>query len=1062
MTVTTYLIIWVTYALLLRICYYFVLGLPVKLVTEMTIGTGVVGCVVGLLILLRPWLSFRRQTSNSTVTFHANRIFSAIVMIVVIYTITLTAINELPPAVAISPWVGHLNIALFYRLIYYLLLIYVLLTALEIFGRFPLAETGLTLIVSYGVLNGGFFNIFETTKVSLFYGLTLITFLVHLIEPRPSAPKNYLALPIVIFALIGAVATWQAFYVYASFVRWVALLNWMVVYYLLVTVIGSLQQVKRLMVALLMMAGLVAIAALSTLPPTAWQVGWTRALSLRLHIGQAYSNPLGIYTAMYIVLSLGSLSIWSKRHQRMGLILLSLLLFTVLVLTYSRSTAVALGMGLIGLFIASTYRRIPADSRLLLMKKSVNNQKRVVVTLILVLLVTGILVAFGFLNRNSSALRSISHLAGRLYLWQVTVNSISSAPVIGLGLDNNLNPLFYDVLSSKELKSVHHFITTTHTHNLFLEVGNATGLIGLVAFIWLLGAATLYSWRAVTNQQLGTVQRWLLTVFCMIGVVLMVPHMLIMALSTQSLIAGSFWLLLALFVITGRAQLETTAPPHASQFISPRHSMFFAGLTFLAAVVVVGRPVAADNFYQQAKRALTTDNQAEITQAVAWALWLDPLNAQIRSDLAQGMIKWDGPAAIRLYQQAITLRPYYAPYHNALGWLYWRENQLPAAITAFEQAVALDRYELTGPPYHIHLAYAYAAAGRKQRVIKTLRASPNLSLASIKEPDWRLEGQNVALAYAPSNDVGYQDPYIRSLIDMHLGLLDAVPDTAVSTTQPHIYLSELMPKLIAIESATDSELSAMPAANLIKRANNFARLGRHALAIRLLAFTRNLPPPHTPAEARQYIQRGNTYHRLGETVQAQADLETARQFVKTASLHRSLGLLYQAQGKLPEAAAEFEAMAAFWEMEAPLPEQWWLEAGHAFQQAGHLDQAIEAYKMAQFAGNFPDRYIRTQLMINQIYLEQNSPTNVLSSGQRIVRLLAESQPDIDTVRPLLSNLAAQTGQAYDRLGIEIDAALQNQPRSLDPNNPVVRAYLHLLVEKMTTTSTSLYPSSSQP
>ncbi|MCB0166834.1 MAG: O-antigen ligase family protein, partial [Anaerolineae bacterium] len=691
-----------------------------------------------------------------------------------------------------------------------------------------------------------------------------------------------------------------------------------------------------------------------------------------------------------------------------------------------------------------------------------SNQKRVVVAMVLILLATGTLITLGFLNRSSFAVYSISNLSGRLYLWQVTVNSINSAPVTGVGLDNNLNPLFYKVLSFQELKDVRRFIATTHTHNLFLEVANATGLIGLVTFIWLLGAAVIYSWRAIINQQLPLVQHWLLTVFCIIGVVWMVPHMLIMALSTQSLIAGSFWLLLALLVVMGRSKLEATAPQHAPQFTATRHSMFFAGLTLVAAVIVVGRPVAADSLYRQARQSLATNNRAEITQAVAWALWVDPLNAQIRSELAQRMVKWDGPAAIRLYQQAIDLRPYYAPYHNYLGWLYWRENQLPAAITAFKQAAALDAYEVTGPPYHIHLAYAYAASGRKDLALETLRASPNLRLSVLKEPDWRWEGQNLALAYAPSNNGEDPDPYIRSLIDLHLGLLDSVADDAVQTTQPQIYLSDLLPELTTIESASDTELSAMSASTLIKHANYLIRLGRPDLAQRLLAFTQNLPPPHTPAEAKHYIKRGNVYRWLGETAQAQADFETAHQFVETASLHRRLGMLYRAQGKLPEAAAEFEAMAAFWEMELLLPEQWWLEAGRTFHQAGWSEQAIEAYKLAQFTGSFPDRYVRTQLMINQIYLEQNSPANVLSAGQRMVHLLAESQPNTDRVTPLLSNIAGQTGRAYHRLGIDIDAALQSQPRSLDPNNPIVQTYLHLLAKKMTTTSTSLHPSSSQP
>lgn len=93
------------------------------------------------------------------------------------------------------------------------------------------------------------------------------------------------------------------------------------------------------------------------------------------------------------------------------------------------------------------------------------------------------------------------------------------------------------------------------------------------------------------------------------------------------------------------------------------------------------------------------------------ALKLDPNNALALNDLAY---LWADHGvhlhqALRDIQQAVAADPENGPYLDTLGWVYFKQRQLPEAIRQLQKAVRLEPHD---PTIAGHLAAAYQAAGQ--------------------------------------------------------------------------------------------------------------------------------------------------------------------------------------------------------------------------------------------------------------------------------------------------------------------------------------------------------------
>ncbi|MBI3319040.1 MAG: O-antigen ligase family protein [Candidatus Omnitrophica bacterium] len=113
----------------------------------------------------------------------------------------------------------------------------------------------------------------------------------------------------------------------------------------------------------------------------------------------------------------------------------------------------------------------------------------------LVLMIASAVAGWLFLQHTGHAYKlSSPTYAGkvdRVVMWQAAVNMVHDRPLLGHGLNTFMaNYLRYWVGGEK---------TPRYAHNCFLQVTAETGVLGLAAFLWLLGAMGWFWWKAVRS-----------------------------------------------------------------------------------------------------------------------------------------------------------------------------------------------------------------------------------------------------------------------------------------------------------------------------------------------------------------------------------------------------------------------------------------------------------------------------------------------------------------------------------------------------------------------------------
>jgi len=131
----------------------------------------------------------------------------------------------------------------------------------------------------------------------------------------------------------------------------------------------------------------------------------------------------------------------------------------------------------------------------------------------------------------------------RLQLWQSAVNMVRDHPFLGVGLDNFLYKYPDYALGEVAWREP----ALSHPHNLVLDFWLSTGLLGLVAMLWLLGLFFAVSWRLYRSRG-GPLDRALL-VGAMASMVDLVVHGLIDNSYFLVDLAAIFWLNLALVAL---------------------------------------------------------------------------------------------------------------------------------------------------------------------------------------------------------------------------------------------------------------------------------------------------------------------------------------------------------------------------------------------------------------------------------------------------------------------------------------------------------------------------------
>ena len=337
--------------------------------------------------------------------------------------------------------------------------------------------------------------------------------------------------------------------------------------------------------------------------------------------------------------------------------------------------------------------------------------------------------------------------AARRVIWRESLSLIGERPFLGYGLDN-LAIQFARVFPPELVYYQGRDVFVDRAHNWLLDTAVTTGLLGLVAAIWLWGAIFWYGWRALRRlQENGEWEKGLLLSGCLAALGANLAGNLFSFDVAATAVAS--WLLWGIVVSLGRPEGESDWPLHPS-----RWRLAAAGMLLVVGVWAGwqggGRFLAADAAHQHSLEQAAQGNWAGAVAAAGQSVTHWPQEPAYWRQLAQVQAAIGAfDAAAVSWQQAITLRPndptiwaaqayFYlelvelgqvqflplaeqsaaealalapniAGLHVLQGRIYLSDGRLPAAVQQFAQAVDLDATD--GLAWAL-LADAYASLGQ--------------------------------------------------------------------------------------------------------------------------------------------------------------------------------------------------------------------------------------------------------------------------------------------------------------------------------------------------------------
>lgn len=122
-----------------------------------------------------------------------------------------------------------------------------------------------------------------------------------------------------------------------------------------------------------------------------------------------------------------------------------------------------------------------------------------VATLVMFLVVPGIILALWKDHPRSAEV--VATIAGRMNIWDDALKALQTSPWLGIGLD-----YFRDSGYSLVLWPPNELVGTPHAHNIFLQTALDIGLLGLAAYVALVG---IVLWRGLETARANGGDRWI-------------------------------------------------------------------------------------------------------------------------------------------------------------------------------------------------------------------------------------------------------------------------------------------------------------------------------------------------------------------------------------------------------------------------------------------------------------------------------------------------------------------------------------------------------------------------
>lgn len=332
----------------------------------------------------------------------------------------------------------------------------------------------LNFIIYWAIIFIPFFMAIAPAPANVFMGFLIAAFLAKkLLKKEVLFVKTPVNVPLLFFFMITCVSVINSINLPDSFRGGIARLLYSIsVFFIVVEEVKERKHLNKIIISLFLGAILVSVDSIYQVISghdfirgysTIINVGLTRATA-----SFKDSNILGIYLSAITPLIFGLTFYYFKLPKKLFLMLLSLIVFSGIALTYSRPTLLAIYVILLFFGVA--------------------RKDKVLIALLLILAIAFPLILPGSVKNwakqvEYNPLRFMCN-DDRIAAYRNSLNMIKAHPVIGLGA----NTYMKNYKRYKEFPEYRNVVTqdTMYAHNMYLQMAAELGLIGLGIFFWLL------------------------------------------------------------------------------------------------------------------------------------------------------------------------------------------------------------------------------------------------------------------------------------------------------------------------------------------------------------------------------------------------------------------------------------------------------------------------------------------------------------------------------------------------------------------------------------------------
>ncbi len=322
-------------------------------------------------------------------------------------------------------------------------------------------------------------------------------------EKKVLFAKTALNVPILLFFLCSLIASFHSVHIqYSLGTIFHDYLTYFILFFCMVNTIQNQEQIKRIVIAMLITCGLVCVYGLY-----GYYTG-TAIRDARLVATFEYHSRIAKYIALLLPFAIGLFFYYKSILVRLSLVCLIFVCSFSLILTMSRTSWVAVFATLFFIGFAAQ-------------KKYLIFVLIGMCALLIFFLPSKVITQVKTITQVNKFFASEEILGERLLCWKASIAIIKDHPVLGIGPGKrNFRNIYQQYAkkiqdTEKQLKKetvaeqpqeikvkkkrrAEDIERLSHAHNLFLQIGVDSGIVGLLSFLWLFTAVfyvAIKSWR---------------------------------------------------------------------------------------------------------------------------------------------------------------------------------------------------------------------------------------------------------------------------------------------------------------------------------------------------------------------------------------------------------------------------------------------------------------------------------------------------------------------------------------------------------------------------------------